>query len=204
MNLLVRVKEQKGAMPFPRRLTRTEIERFWMKLQADVAKCREVMPNKTTFDRCFGELMYDSFDKAQKYYRVFKNSICRGEEPKIPEEFLKPKPLGKTVDDEIILTAGRLYSNEQWSKQKGYIITEKDRFSLENIVNWVNEVREIQLSKEEVKASIKRAWKNIRTIKKEPLFNDKDKLYSPVGEFGFSEIPKERLEDIIGEKLTNI
>jgi len=194
---LVRIKKDDKAIPFPRRLTRTERDRFWMKLMEDVAECWEVMPNTTTFMKFFGELTYDSFSEAKKYYRVFKNSICRGEEPKIPLKFLGPKPLGKTAEDEILIVAGRLYSNEQWGKQKGITITEKERCSLDNIIEEVNKVRGTRPSKESSKATMKKAW-GIRIAKEKglPTKNEEDLSWRAI-----ANIPKEYLEKIIEEKL---
>lgn len=108
------------------------------------------------------------------------------------------------MEDEVLLVAGKLYGNEVFLKRNRAIVLEKDRFSLENITNRVNEVRETQLSEEEVKYIIKRAWKTIRAMMKESLVNDKDNLYSVIGISFFSDIPKECLEMIIGEKLSDI
>ena len=194
---MVRIRKDEKAMPFPRRLTRTEIQRFWMKLMEDVAKCWEVMPNTTTFMTFFGELTYDSFNEAKKYYRVFKNTICRGEEPQIPAKFRKIQPLGKSIEDEIVIVTGRLYSNEQWRKQKGIVVTNEEHCSLDNIVEEVNRVRGTRPSIDTVKATIIKAWK---------IREAKEKGFSPKNEedlswYTLAKIPKECLEMIIGKPL---
>jgi hypothetical protein len=61
---LVKLRKDKNAMPFPRRLTRGKQERFWKKLQEDVWNCGEIMPNTSEFGEKFSDLMYDSFEEA--------------------------------------------------------------------------------------------------------------------------------------------
>jgi len=200
---MVRIKKDDKAIPFPRRLTRTELERFWMKLMEDVAECWEVMPNVTTFNEYFGNLTYDSFSEAQKYYREFKNKICRGEEPTIPEKFLKPTPLGETIADEILIVTGRLYSNEQFLKQKGYVISEEDRFSIDNIINEVNKVRGIQPNIEQIKEVLKKGW-IINEKKRKGIALSKGESEFSSCTYMLTGIPKESLEMIIGEKLPDI
>ncbi len=91
---MVIIRKDSKAIPFPRRITRWELERFWKKLQEDVLGCGEIMPKKSEFDRKFAFLSYDSFNEARKNYRMFRDSICRGEEYKLPEKYSKPSPLG--------------------------------------------------------------------------------------------------------------
>lgn len=181
---MVRIRKDKKAIPFPRRLSRTEIERFWMKLIEDVTECWEVMPNKTTFMRCFGELMYDSFSEAKEYYQLFKNSVCRGEEPEIPEEKTGIRPLGKSVEDGILIVTGRLYSNEK-------------NCSIEAIIDEVNKVRKERPSRETVKEAITRAWK-VKEAKRTGISHKNEEELSW---YMLASIPKECLEAIIGEAL---
>lgn len=177
---MVRIKRDDKAMPFPRRLTRTELELFWMKLQEDVIECAEIMPNTTFFQRNFGNLVYDSFDEARKYYGQFRDSICRGEEPKIPDKYLGIPALGESTEDEIVIVAGRLYSN-------------KKNCSIEAIIEEVNKVRGTRPSREKVKDAIKTAWRQRKGIRFE---NEKELSWAMI-----VNIPKECLETIIEDML---
>lgn len=169
---MVGVRKDEKAIPFPRRLSRTEIERFWWKLTEDVDDCGEIMPTQTQFMRCFGECTYDSFNEAKKYYGLFKNSICRGEEPKVPEKFIGIRALGETLEDEILIVAGRLYSSEK-------------NCSSEAIIEEVNRVRGIRPSMKVVKEAKSKGIS---------LKNEKDLSW-----YMIVNIPKECLEKIIGE-----
>jgi len=72
---MVKIRKDTKAIPFPRRITRWELERFWKKLQEDVWECGEIMPNKSEFDRKFAFLTYDSFNEARKNYRMRARSF---------------------------------------------------------------------------------------------------------------------------------
>ena len=178
---MVRLKKDDKAMPFPRRLTRMEQERFWRKLEEDVMECGEIMPNATSFQRNFADLTYDSFNEAVKYYRQFKNSICKGEEPKIPDKYTRPLPLGESLEDEIVIVTGRLYSNNK-------------NCSIEAIIEEVYRVRGTRPSKEKVKDTIKRVWRQSKGI----ILENEEKL----SWFMIVNIPKECLEKIIEETLS--
>ena len=79
-----------GTMPFPRRLNNSEIDRFWLKFREDIIECGEIVPNISWFYKHFSDLTYDSFEEAVEYSRYLTESICRGEEPTIPDKFFKP------------------------------------------------------------------------------------------------------------------
>ena len=177
---MVKIRKDTKAIPFPRRITRWELERFWKKLQEDVWECGEIMPNKSEFDRKFAFLTYDSFNEAQKNYRMFRDSICRGEEYKLPEKYTKPSPLGNSLEDEVIIVASRLYSVEK-------------NFSIGPIIEEVFRVRGTRPSIEIVKTSLKKAWRQNKGI----ILKNEDEL----SHYMLVNVPKECLEKIIEEIL---
>lgn len=84
---MVKLKEDKRAMPWPRRISRTELERFWLKLREDVLNCGEIMPNTSMFYRNFSDLTYDSFEEALENFGGFRDACCRGEEYEVSEKY---------------------------------------------------------------------------------------------------------------------
>jgi hypothetical protein len=91
---LVKIRTQPEALPFSRRLTGWEQDRFWRKLEEDVLKCGEIMPSASEFCRKFLDLRYNSFEEARRNYRGFRDSICSGEEYQLPEKYSKIPALG--------------------------------------------------------------------------------------------------------------
>ena len=178
---MVKIRKDTKAIPFPRRPTRWELERFWKKLQEDVWDCGEIMPTKSEFDRKFAILTYDSFDEACKNYRMFRDSICRGEEYKLPEKYTKTPSLGKSLQDEVIIVTGRLYANE------------KNCFSIEKIIEEVFKIRGTSPSLETVKNSLKKGWRQHKGI----ILKNEDET----SHYMLVNVPKECLEKIIGELL---
>lgn len=185
---MVRLRKDTKAIPFPRRPTRSELERFWMKLQEDILECREVMPNKSEFDRKFAILTYDSFEEACENYRRFRDSICRGEEYQLPEKYTKIKALGKSLEDEIVIVTSRVYS---WCTGR-FKVTDK-KFSIETIIEEVFEVRGTKPSPLIVKNALKDAWRQHKGI----VLENEDEL----SHFHLVTVPKEDLEKIIGESI---
>ena len=185
---LVRLRKDTKAIPFPRRPTRTELERFWMKLQEDVLECGEIMPNTSEFDRKFAVLTYDSFEEACENYRRFRDSICRGEEYQLPEKYTKIPPLGKSMEDEIIIVTARLHS---WITGR-FKITNKP-FSIETIIEEVSKVRGTKPSPLIVKNSLKKGWRQHKGI----ILENEEEL----SHFVLVNVPKEDLEKIVGESL---
>jgi len=84
---MVKLRKDTKAIPFPRRVSGTEIDRFWRKLQEDVLACGEIMPTKSEFYRKFSNVFYNSYKEALENFRGFKNACCRGEEYELPEKF---------------------------------------------------------------------------------------------------------------------
>ena len=185
---MVRLRKDTKAIPFPRRPTRTELERFWMKLQEDVLECGEIMPNTSEFDRKFAVLTYDSFEEACENYRSFRDSICRGEEYQLPEKYTKIPPLGKSLEDEVVIVTARLHS---WITGR-FKITNKP-FSIETIIEEVSKVRGTKPSPLIVKNSLKKGWRQHKGIIRE---NEEE-----LSHFVLVNVPKEDLEKIIGESL---
>ena len=185
---MVKLRKDSKAIPFPRRPTRSEIERFWMKLQEDVLECREIMPNKSEFDRKFAILTYDSFEEACKNYRMFRDSVCRGEEYKLPEKYTKMQAIGKSLEDEVVIVTARLYS---WCTGR-FKITNK-KFSMETIIEEVSELRGTRPSPLIVKKALKDAWRQYKGI---VLKNEEE-----LSHYILVNVPKECLEKIIGELL---
>lgn len=185
---MVRLRKDTKAIPFPRRPSRTELERFWMKLQEDVLECWEVMPNKSEFDRKFAVLTYDSFEDACENYRMFRDSICRGEEYQLPKKYTKIRPLGKSLEDEIIIVTARL---QQWYTGRFKIADVE--FSRVPIIEEVFKVRGTRPSIEVVKTSLKRAWRQYNGF----ILKNEEEL----SHYMLVNVPKEYLEKIIGEPL---
>jgi len=77
--MMVKLRKDTKAIPFPRRVSTYERERFWRKLLEEVTSCGEIMPNTSTFYREFSDVTYDSFADAVKHFWIFRNRICRGE-----------------------------------------------------------------------------------------------------------------------------
>lgn len=167
-------------MPFPRRLTRGEQERFWIKLSEDVEDCGEIMPNKSEFYRKFSDLMYNSFEDALENYRGFRDALCKGEEYELPEKYTKIVALGKSLEDEVVIVTGRLYANEK-------------NCSIGPIVEEVFKVRGTKPSLEIVKNSLKKAWRQYNGV----LLKNEDEI----SHYMLVNVPKECLEKIIGEPL---
>ena len=159
-----------------------------MKLQEDVLECREIMPNKSEFDRKFAILTYDSFEEACENYRRFRDSVCKGEEYELPEKYTKIQALGKSLEDEVVIVTGRVYS---WCTGR-FKITNK-KFSMETIIDEVFKVRGTRPSTEIVKNSLKKGWRQHKGI----ILKNEEELshYMLVG------VPKECLEKLIGESL---
>lgn len=185
---MVRLRKDTKAIPFPRRPTRSELERFWMKLKEDILECREVMPNKSEFDRKFAILTYDSFEEACENYRRFRDSICRGEEYQLPEKYTKIKALGKSLEDEIVIVTSRVYS---WCTGR-FKVTDK-KFSIETIIEEVFEVRGTKPSPETVKTSLLKGWRQYKGI----ILKNEEEL----SHYVLVTVPKACLEKIIGEVL---
>lgn len=185
---MVKLRKDSKAIPFPRRPTRSEIERFWMKLQEDVLECGEIMPNKSEFDRKFTILIYDSFEEACENYRRFRDSVCKGEEYELPEKYTKIPALGKSLEDEVVIVTGRVYS---WIYGR-FKISDK-KFSIETIIEEVFKVRGTRPSQETVKNSLKKGWRQHKGI----ILKNEEEIshYMLVG------VPKECLEEIVGELL---
>lgn len=177
---MVKIKKDTSAIDFPRRLTRGELERFWKKLQEDVWNCGEIMPNTSEFYRKFSDVFYDSFEEARENYRGFKDSICRGEEYKLPEKYTKIPALGKSLEDEVIIVTCRLYSNEK-------------NISMKSIIEEVFKVRGTRPSLETVKNSLKKGWRQHKGI----IMKNEDEISHNM----LVIVPKEGLEKIIGESL---
>ena len=174
------VRLKKDSRSFPRRLSGGEQNRFWRKLQEDVWNCGEIMPNVSKFYRKFSDLWYDSFEDALENYRGFRDAICRGEEYEVPEKYTEMTPLGKSLEDEIVIVTGRLYSNEK-------------NCSIDPIIKEVQKVRGIRPSIEIVKNSLKKGWRQ----HKGDIQENEDAL----SHYMLENVPKECLEKIIGESL---
>ena len=177
---MVKLRKQPKAMPFPRRITGWEQQRFWKKLQEDVWNCGEIMPGVTEFYRKFSDLMYNSWEDALENYRGFKDTICRGEEYELPEKYTKTPVLGKSLEDEIVIVTSRLYSNER-------------NCSIDPIIEEVQKVRGISPSIEIVKNSLKKGWRQHK--------GDIQENEDEVSHYMLVIVPKECLEKIIGEPL---
>ena len=146
------------------------------------------MPNTSEFNRKFADLTYDSFEDACENYRRFRDSICRGEEYKLPEKYTKIQALGKSLEDEIIIVTARLHS---WIKGR-YKLTDKP-FSVETRIEEVFEVREEKLSSLIVKNSLKKGWRQHKGI----ILENEEEL----SHYCLVNVPKEDLEELIGEPL---
>lgn len=86
---MVKLRKDTKAIPFPRRVSGWERERFWRKLWEESANCGEIMPNTSEFYRKFSDVTYDSFEDALENFWRFRDSICRGEEYELPEKYRK-------------------------------------------------------------------------------------------------------------------
>lgn len=177
---MVKLRKDTKAIPFPRRPSRTELERFWMKLQEDVFECGEIMPNTSEFNRKFADLKYDSFEEACENYGMFRDSVCKGETYHLPEKYTKSSPLGESMEDEIVLVTGRLYSNTR-------------NCSVEQIIDEVLTVRGAKPSPLVVKTALKQAWRQHNGI----ILKNEEALSHHM----LVVVPKECLEKIIGEIL---
>ena len=111
---------------------------------------------------------------------MFRDSICRGEEYKLPEKYTKPSPLCNSLEDEVVIVASRLYSVEK-------------NFSIGQIIEEVFRVRGTRPSIEVVKTSLKKAWRQYKGI----ILKNEDELFHHM----LVNMPKECLEIIIGEIL---
>ena len=177
---MVKLRKDTKAIPFPRRPTRTEIERFWMKFQEDALECGEIMPNISEFTRKFAALTYDSFEEACENYGMFRDSVCKGEKYQLPEKYSKSSPLGESMEDEVVIVTGRLYSNIR-------------NCSVEPIIDEVLKVRGTKPSPLCVKTALKQAWRQHKGI---ILKNEKALFHHML-----VVVPKECLEKIVGEIL---
>ena len=177
---MVKLRKDSKAIPFPRRPTSSEIERFWMKLQEDVLECGEIMPNKSEFNRKFAILTYDSFEEAYENYRRFRDSVCKGEEYELPEKYTKIPALGKSLEDEVVIVTGRLYANTR-------------NCSVEPIIDEVFKVSGIKPSLETIKISLVKGWRQHKGI----ILKNEDEL----SHYMLAGVPKECLEEIVGELL---
>ena len=149
---------------------------------------RARMPNTSEFNRKFAVLTYDSFEEACENYKGFRDSICSGEEYQLPEKYTKIPPLGKSLEDEIIIVTARLHS---WITGR-FKITNKP-FSIETIIEEVSKVRGTKPSPLIVKKALKTALRQRKGI---VLENEEE-----LSHFCLVNVPKEDLEKIIGESL---
>lgn len=86
---MVKLRKDAKAIPFPRRISGWERDRFWRKLQEDVGACGEIMPSTSEFYRKFSDVFYASWEDALENFRGFRDACCRGEEYKLPKKYRK-------------------------------------------------------------------------------------------------------------------
>ena len=87
-------KQDRKAIPFPRRPSGTERDQFWLCYVDDLAECRVARLSKTLFYKYFSELTYKSFKDVLKSYDRFIKSVCRQEEPEAPWDLIVYRALG--------------------------------------------------------------------------------------------------------------
>ena len=86
VQVMAKVKADPGRIPFPRKLSSGELNRFYKELEVDLRACsaQAFCPTLAGFRTKykFGR-SFSSFEEAKELYEKIVDSLCRGQEPEI-------------------------------------------------------------------------------------------------------------------------